>query len=410
MLRGYRAPPSRGSATSRRVLVTGSRTWTDTSGDDRHRGHSVNHDDWERSSFGCARCTPRDEGQAPPRHADRSERPTARAWSSSTLCRGGHLWDDQGVSPTDGVPDLLDALSRGRTAVDEHTSLAEEFESSWREETASEILWVHSAPFVRYADFTRQQESRVGADWLWWWVDADRQCFGILVQAKRIHYRGDTPELDLRAKGGNQMRELFRTADMIGVPAAYIIFFGRSKERLKVCKENHSASCARCSRLSIALLPALEAGLAAFSSSQRDAATAAYNQAVPLEDLADPSTGYDEVYDLNLGALDLELQDFLRRGQAGARHVARTIFAIVANSRLGQLSAPSTGRDIAGETTFEVFSNYPDDVAHYGIPYYRHIFRGLRSAPPSYVTELMTGRPVTQPPGLDIAGIVVVQS
>lgn len=305
---------------------------------------------------------------------------------------------------------MLTALSRGKAAVDEHIALAEEFDSSWREETASEILWVHTAPFVRYADFTRREENAIGADWLWWWVDADGYCFGALVQAKRIHYRGDSPQLNLRANGGQQMRNLFEAADIVGVPAAYLIYSGRAQQRREVCRAAHDLSCNRCARLSIALFPALEAKLAAFSTSQRDAANSAYSGAVPIEDLADTTTGHGAVYDLNLDAMEPGLRNFLRHGQAGARHVARTIFSIVAKSRLGQFSATTTERRSADETASEMFSSYPGDVAHYGVPYISHILRGLRSSPPAYVADVLAGRPLAQTPAPDVAGIVIVQS
>ena len=180
------------------------------------------------------------------------------------------LWHHRSVTADQGMPNLLGALARARSAVDDHISLAEEFGSSWREETASEILWVRAAPFVRYADFTRHEESAIGADWLWWWVDASDCAFGMLVQAKRVHRSGNDLLLDLRAKGGAQMRALFHSAALIGVPAAYIVYFGDLKRREEVCRSAHETTCRRCPQLGVAVFPALEAHLAAMSPSQRE--------------------------------------------------------------------------------------------------------------------------------------------
>jgi hypothetical protein len=54
-----------------------------------------------------------------------------------------------------------------------------------------------------YADFTRHEEAAVGADWLWW-VDDASECFGMLVQAKRLHCKGNTWTIDFQANKGEQ--------------------------------------------------------------------------------------------------------------------------------------------------------------------------------------------------------------
>ncbi|PAY23848.1 hypothetical protein CEY15_06300 [Dietzia natronolimnaea] len=57
----------------------------------------------------------------------------------------------------------------------------------WTEEPVTEILLSRTSPRVRFATFTRKQEAKVGADWLWWWVAPSGESFGMIVQAKRLY-------------------------------------------------------------------------------------------------------------------------------------------------------------------------------------------------------------------------------
>ncbi len=98
--------------------------------------------------------------------------------------------------------------------------------SAWQEETVSEILWQAARPHVMYGDFTKRQEGVVGADWLWWWIDGSGEAFGMLVQAKRLHRIGGRWTVGFRDKNGQQMADLFRTADLFQVPAAYVVYLG----------------------------------------------------------------------------------------------------------------------------------------------------------------------------------------
>ena len=93
------------------------------------------------------------------------------------------------------------------------------------------------------------REATLGADWLWWWVDeAADECFGMLVQAKRLHYYADWV-CDLHASdGGAQMHRLFSTAMRFGVPPIYAIYVGPPSNRPSVgCGGEHTErDCARC--------------------------------------------------------------------------------------------------------------------------------------------------------------------
>lgn len=60
-----------------------------------------------------------------------------------------------------------EAFRRARIAVAAHTDAMADADATWREETATELVLANTHPVVRFADFTRGEESTVGADWLW---------------------------------------------------------------------------------------------------------------------------------------------------------------------------------------------------------------------------------------------------
>ena len=180
------------------------------------------------------------------------------------LNRGG--WHHQHMAkPSQSSPDLLSALTRARMVAEDHMTGANRVGISWREETISELLWVNAQPFVRCADFSRHEENVVGADWLWWWVDDRGECFGMLVQAKRLHHREGQPQLDFRHNGGQQMTRLFSVADRLQVPAVYALYFGGIEFHGMRCGKRHTSNCARCRRASISMITALQAELASGS-------------------------------------------------------------------------------------------------------------------------------------------------
>ena len=219
--------------------------------------------------------------------------------------------------PLQPSPDVFNALNHARTVAEEHMIGADRVGISWREETVSELLWVNAQPFVRCADFARHEESMVGADWLWWWVDGDGECFGMLVQAKRLHHRGGHPQLDFRHNDGQQMARLFRTTERLQVPAVYALYFGGIESRLMACGEEHTADCERCHRATVSLISAIQAELASLGS-PRDAASLAFQTSLPLEDFVSPAAG-GPVYDVNLDDVEPGLRAFLLQEQTGAR-------------------------------------------------------------------------------------------
>lgn len=90
---------------------------------------------------------------------------------------------------TDADSTLLDAFRRARISAQSHMTRSEAQGLSWNEETITDLVLVDAAPLVTAIPFTKREEggpSGTGADWLWWWIGDDGECFGTLVQAKRL--------------------------------------------------------------------------------------------------------------------------------------------------------------------------------------------------------------------------------
>lgn len=305
------------------------------------------------------------------------------------------------------MPDtnLNTALAGARAAAEAHMTGAERNGTQWHEETVSEILWQGAAPQVLHVPFTKRQENTVGADWLWWWVDGSGECFGMLVQAKRLYRHGQNWSVGFWHNKGQQLQALFTAASLLEVPARYVVYLGGEGFRTTTsCGDDHTQDCRRCIRRSVSVLTALQAELA--GPSPVDGASAVLSEALPLEDLADG--GPDGlVFDVNLDALPEDLRAFLMQRQSGARAVARAVFAAVAKARASSFSATPGTLDRQGvRATFE---ELPHDRGHFHEPYYPHVLRGLGCEPPQYVQDVLD---VGQPSPkiiLPAAGVVVIR-
>ncbi|MFF9810734.1 DUF6615 family protein [Streptomyces coeruleorubidus] len=67
----------------------------------------------------------------------------------------------------------------------------------WAEETVADLLLMAVHPELSYVSFNRYEEARIGADWLWWFVDsASHEAFGVLVQAKNLKKKGQRWHID----------------------------------------------------------------------------------------------------------------------------------------------------------------------------------------------------------------------
>jgi hypothetical protein len=300
---------------------------------------------------------------------------------------------------------LHSALTRARTAAERHMTAADRVGISWREETISELLWVNAQPHVSCADFTHHEESVVGADWLWWWVDSHCECFGMLVQAKRLHHRHGQPQLYLNCDGGWQMTRLLSAARELQVPAVYALYFGGTESRRIVCSPEHTSDCERCRRASVSLTTALQAQLNSLSS-PRDAANMNFRASKPLEDFVTPAATDGPVKDLNLDEIEPRLREFLLHEQMGARHVARELFRLISVERAKQLSADVADRVVKAPDP--VFTDLPLDRGHFTEPYFPYIFRGLRGGIPDYVNDVLAGQPPPSAIADKVGGVVVL--
>lgn len=321
----------------------------------------------------------------------------------------GH-WHDVYVS--DDVYEtgtLAQALRNARQAAQQHmTQAAAAPGMAWHEETVTDLFLLAARPYVLFETFTKQKEEpALGADWIWWWVDDTGECFGMLVQAKRMHVdQAGNKTIDFRYKSGEQLRRLGAASDALGVPAMYVLYLGDNDYRSPLtCGEpDHAAvDCEACNRWSVAMMTWLLASMV--SSSGRDGASAAFNDGFPLEDLADPERDRPPIRDLNLRDCAPELQAFLTTPQTGARLVAKTALRAVSQARLGMYSMDTLAppRTVADP----VFDSFPADSAHFSRPYLDHVLRGLRSGLPDYVRDLRAGLPMPATLGPTIAGVAV---
>lgn len=284
---------------------------------------------------------------------------------------------------------LLDALTRIRRQAEGHMDHQDRTGLGWSEETVTEIAIGAGLPFVKPIPFNRRQESAVGADWLWWWLDrSSEECFGMLVQAKRIKHEGNKWKLDVDHGNGRQQLSLIESAEQLEVPAIYGVYTGGMVLRKDLgCRHRLPSPCSACIRMAITMMPAFSLSPAW----EQDAlADLTFAEGVPLEDLGDPLKPAGLVKDVNFRGLpDGELRDFLTEQQTGPREVAKKIFRSVSTRRAGQKSAVLTRPvEVAGE---QVFHELPGDRGHFAAAYYPHFFGGLRRSPPNYLRDVMAG-------------------
>jgi uncharacterized protein DUF6615 len=279
----------------------------------------------------------------------------------------------------------------------------------WHEQTATDLLCAAAYPAVRYVPFTAPQERVVGADWLWWWVGETGECFGMLVQAKNLYRVRSSWSIDFEYRNGEQMRSLFEAAHVLKVPAGYLLYCGNLHYRKGLqCEGAHGdLPCSDRERAGVTFLTALMVRylLGRDWGRPSEAAVAAFHHSVPLEDLVDPDVAQHPIMDLNLRFLDLSLREFLVRPQTDVRRIARHIFADVSRTRLHQFAAAVADR-VDAETS--VFTEFPADMGHFGLPYFSHILRGLRPRLPQYIEAILDGRDISGVIPDNVVGVVVV--
>jgi hypothetical protein len=312
---------------------------------------------------------------------------------------------------------LRAVLQAARTAVDTHRRERLEQGHEAEEPELTVALCKAAWPTIKYAQFTTLEEGRLGADWLWWFLDQSGECFGTLVQAKRLFRKSPGHWwIDFGYRSGErpQINKLLDAADHFEVPASYILYCGDSRYRdsLPCGPEHIHDACPTCERHGVSLL---SGPCAKYLVEYGEPADVAFRRSIPLEDLASPKafdglsvvTPGERVFDVNLKALSTDLKAFLLSPQNGTRQIAKALFAAAAEMRTGHLAGAVTLE--APSAPGRVFPSAPLDTGHFGLAYYDHILRGLRTELPSVVQSVvLDGQPDTDGELADLAGVVVV--
>lgn len=318
-------------------------------------------------------------------------------------------------------PDLIQTFQGARRAVLRHMAIAEEFGLRWQEETITDLLLAEVLPLVRVIPFTKPQEggdkrlkdgAGAGADWLWWWVGDGGVSFGMLVQAKRLNIEpGGRWRIDFAYGSGKQRDDLLATADVLQVAPTYALYFGSPSYRAPVeCGlDNHPPDpedCDRCIRKTVSFYPAILADNVGIGDDPKTA----YEQAVPMEGLADPGEGIETPWYFGLSP---ELREFLTTpANSAPAEVAKQLILRVRRARAGQAGQAIDERltHVGRISEDFLFPSLPLDQGPLSAPYFVQILRGLRRSPPGYVLNVLNG---DSPIGLDgsqLAGVVVVDA
>jgi hypothetical protein len=305
------------------------------------------------------------------------------------------------------VPDVRGALAAGRDACLEHMAACEAAGLQWTEEPVTEILLSRTAPAVRFATFTRQEEAETGADWLWWWLAPNGECFGMLVQAKRLYVNGSRWDFGFNYKSGLQRRSLFSAAEALDVAPVYSLYLGTQAYRAPAAcgSDSHGQEdCPSCAALAVSQMPAILAESALVVH-----ADATYCRSVSLETAFD----HAEKQSVWLGGVSAGLTDdvraFLTEPQFGPRAIARTLVDRVLKVRQGQFELALKGT-VRSEHLGRVFPDLPVDRGHFGAPYLPLMLRGLVHAPPDYVVAMIAGHSLGPAPAPNVAGVVLVNA
>lgn len=194
------------------------------------------------------------------------------------------------------VRTLPDALAEGREAV---AAFSKAFLNRgnlvWPEETVTVHLLMTAYPNVQYALFNNKQEPKVGADWLWWFVDETDEAFGVLVQAKtlkRAERKTMPPRWSIDFGYRAQMSDLLESAAYFDVPAAYAVYCGDRAYRASMsctARDHPGGVCVHREDTAVTVLPALLADeLQGRDPKMNPDATAAdaVHRGMPLERLA----------------------------------------------------------------------------------------------------------------------------
>lgn len=308
------------------------------------------------------------------------------------------------------------AFRRAREHSVLHMAACEKALLRWGETSITEIVMSRAAASVNVVPFTQPAEATSGADWIWWWVDAD-SAYGMLVQAKRLTVHGGDWRFDFgyRSAAGSQQSSLSATAASLDLVPVYALYMGTGDYRnWERCSENHQRMrCPSCVKRSVSLMPAFLADPVIVI----DSATT-YERSVALEEMWMPSPTSPLFIPGLSRQLDPELVNFLLTPQRGVRAVAKSTIDRILRVRAGQFSAdspsvPSTMHDGSHDRLGPVFPDLPTDTGHWGVPYFQHALGPLLHVPPDYVLEIEAGEldadEVASNMPDDVAGVIVVR-
>ena len=200
--------------------------------------------------------------------------------------------------------------------------------------------------------------------------------------------RGSRWHIDFGYQSGDrrQLYKLLDAADLLEVPAAYVLYCGDTEYRRELaCGAQHVAlPCPLCERSSVS---ALSGPCAKYAVEYEWTAERAFQRADPLEDLIAPEGDDPRVLDLNIRAVPSDLREFLLHPQSGARQVAKRFFAQVANVRREAFATATSV--LAPPISGRIFELTPTDQGHFGLAYYDHVLRGLRRSLPDDIRALI---------------------
>lgn len=312
---------------------------------------------------------------------------------------------------------VRDAFRQARLHAVRHMAACEGASLRWSEVSITEIVTAHAAQAVQVVPFTQRAEALSGADWVWWWIDGT-SAYGMLVQAKRLTATVNQWNFDFgyrtKSTGRAQRDTLMSVAKALDLLPVYALYLGTAEYRRheRCSGEHRSGRCLECQKRSVSLMPALLASDLIISD-----AGSTYEFSVSLEDLWTQRAGEVPLSKLLQGQMGSDLSDFLRTPQQGTRAITRAMMDRILKARMGAFSAPPvTAHNLhLGEhdRLGPVFIQVPDDTGHFGLPYFDHVLRPLRHAPPDYVLEIMTkdvneaDLAAAMPDS--VAGVVVVQ-
>jgi hypothetical protein len=302
---------------------------------------------------------------------------------------------------------VLAAFTRVREAAEAYMNERDRAGLGWAEETVTDISTHKGLPEVKVIPFTRnQQGGGVGADYLWQWLDrSTEECFGMLVQAKRLHRRGAAGQSTSDTATASSTPTCWPQPPSSRCPRS-MPFTPAARSSVMVFRAS-TTSCPTASAAG-AWLSRSSAPTSSRSSSPRARRPASSSTTRSARGPRRPGSHHQPVwYDVNLRELGPgDLRDFLLENQTGPREIAKPIFAAVAKQRTLAFSAAAAEPiTVPGAP---VFPHVPEDRGHYPGPYYRHVLQGLRTSPPTYIVDLQAGLPPSPELVDRVAGVVLI--